>query len=135
MVDALTLGFGALLLLALAVVAWAGKGVLAAPRKAAAAAEAPGPGPSRDQALIARQVVDEQGQRLGETVRVEGDDVIVARGGSFLLVPRASLEEQGEKLKAVAINLAEAEARGEAWRKQQEDVMAYDDQGMPLPER
>jgi hypothetical protein len=134
MVDALTLGFGALLLLALALIAYAGKQVLAAPRKATAA-EGQGPGPSREQALIARQVVDEQGNRLGETVRVEGDDVVVSRGGAFLVLPRASLEEHGEKLRAVELNLAEAEARGEAWRKKQEDVMAYDDKGMPLPER
>lgn len=131
MVDALTLGFGALLVLCSALVVLAGRRVLAAP-KAPAAPAAPDPGSG----LVAREVRDAAKALVGETVRVEGGDVVVKKeGGGFLAVPRASLEEDGERLRLGDVDMAEAAAKGEAWRKRQEDVMRFDEKGMPILER
>ena len=130
MVDAVTLGFALLLLVALGLVAVSGRKVLANPR----APSAPPPSNDGDQHLVAREVVDEQGQRLGETVRIEGGDVVVKAEGSFLVLPKTALQAAGEKLRVLEFNRAQAEAQGEAWRKRQEDVMRYDAQGLPLPD-
>lgn len=131
MVATTTLLYLGLFLICAAVVVVVGRKVLAAPKPGEAAA---GPAPAHSP-WIAMAVVDAQGDALGEVVRIQGEEVVVKHGGMFLVVPRPALTEQGGKLRAGDFDRAEATARGEAWRKQQENVMKYDAQGMPVPER
>lgn len=87
------------------------------------------------QELVARKVRDPEGKDVGETVRVEGEEVVLKHEGTFLVVPKAALREDGERLRAEGVDWAEAKAKGEAWRTRQEDVMRSDAQGMPILER
>lgn len=129
MVETATLLFGALLVACAAVVLVMGRRVLAAPKPSEAPREAD-PG----SALVAREVLDEQGQRVGETVRVEGDEVVLKREGGFAMVPRAALRDDGNRLRAEGVDWVAAAVKGEAWRRRHEDTMEYDDKGMPVRE-
>lgn len=117
MVEPLAVGFALLFLASVAVFAVAMRRIVAAPRPA----DAPRPDPHLK--LVARVVVDEQGQRVGETVRAEGDDMILKQGATFLAVPRSVLREDGERLRAEGVDWALAKEKGEAWRARQENAI------------
>lgn len=129
MVETTTLAFAALLVVCAAVVLATGRKVLAARKPPEAPREAD-PG----SALVAREVLDEQGQRMGETVRVEGDEVVLKRETGFAVVPRAALREDGARLRVGDVDWSAAMEKGEAWRRRQDDTMRYDDKGMPVLE-
>ena len=69
---------------------------------------------------------------MGETVRVQGEDAVVKGPGGFLVVPKAALREDGERLRAEGVDWAHAKERGEAWRREHEDVLRFDEHGMPI---
>jgi hypothetical protein len=129
--EPLTLAFGALLLVCLVAVVVLLRRVRAAPKPQASV----GPPPDTDSKLVAREVRDEGGRRVGETVRVEGDEVVVKQEGAFLMVAKANLHEDADKLRAEGVDWDAARAKGEAWRQRQEDVMRYDEKGLPIPGR
>lgn len=133
MVEALVLGFAAVFLVSAAVFVVSLRKLAAAAQRREAGA-APGQAPDPDSRLVARQVLDEQGNPAGETLRVEGQQVVLKRGGEFLVVPRAALREDGEKLRAEGVDWEQARRDGEAWRSRQEDAMAYDETGLPVAE-
>ena len=131
MADATTYAFAGLLLLALIVLLVSARKVLASPLRGARKATEPGP----DSRLIARKVRDETGMLRGETVRVQGEDVVLHAATGFLVVPKASLREHGEELRAEGVDWTDAERRGIQWRDEHEDTMHVDDKGMPIVEK
>jgi len=121
MVSTLALAFVAVFLLSAAVFARSLKRALASPRPTGPSAADP------DHALVARPIVDEQGQPAGETVRVEGAEVVFKKDGKFYVVSKYHLTDYGTSLFIDSIDWAEAERRGEAWRAAQEDRLPPDD--------
>lgn len=123
MVEALGAVFGALFLVSAAVFAVSMRRLLATPKASA-------PPLDPDLQFVARPVLNEQGERVGESVRVEGDDVVVKQGAVFLVLPKASLKDEGPHLRAASIDWTDAAKRGEAWRARQEDRIS-DELGKP----
>jgi hypothetical protein len=123
------LGFGALLLLSLVATAVALARMLATPTPRLEAT------PSPDQRLVARKVLNQQGTPIGETVRVTPADLVVLSSGTFLLVPRSHIQEYGPDIMCDdGIDWEQAARRGEAWRKEHEDQLRFDEHGMLVRE-
>jgi hypothetical protein len=140
MVETLTLLFAAVTLACVAIFGLALRKVLAAPRAATPGSPEAGPSVPGTEAdlgtkLVAREVLDDEGKRVGETVRVQGDDVVLKGPEGFYVVPRTELKEEGERLRAHGVDWVLARNRGEIWRREHEDVMKVDDKGMPVLER
>ena len=121
--------FGALLLVSLVVALVALKRILATPVPKLEAT------PRSDQRLVARKVYNEQMTAVGETVTVTATDIVVKMGEKFALVPRSHLQEYGPDIVCDdGIDWAQAAERGEAWRKEHEDQLKFDDKGMLILE-
>lgn len=129
MVQLATVAYALILVAALALFAVGLRKVLATQRTAPKAAE-----PATDSRLIARKV-KRDGEVVGETVRVQGDEVVLHGKQGFLVVPKAALHEEGEDLRAEGVDWVEAERRGIQWRDEHEDAMQFDAQGMPVLEK
>ncbi|MCA1814606.1 MAG: hypothetical protein LC624_11785 [Halobacteriales archaeon] len=128
--DTTALLFGALVLASFAVVFVGMKRILATPTPKMEAT------PSSDQRLVARKVYNEQMTAIGESVRVTASDVVVKAQGKFLLVPRSHIQEYGPDIICDdGIDWKQAEERGEAWRKEHEDTLRFDDKGMMVLDR
>ena len=85
--------------------------------------------------LVLKFVEDPSGQRVGETVAVEGDELIIKDAQGFLAVPVASVTEAGEGLKLNApIDEPAARQRGEAWRERHHKVITYSESELPKDE-
>lgn len=72
-----------------------------------------------DQSMLCKFVVDGTGKRIGESVSMTQDVLIVKAGARFLGVPLKHVET-GEKNLVVKglIDFSKAYALGEAWRKE-----------------
>ena len=69
--------------------------------------------------LLCRFVVDSVGKKIGESVTIEDDILIIKKGGRFLGVPLKHVEEK-EKMVVVKglIDFSKAYELGENWRKE-----------------
>lgn len=97
-----------------------------------AAPSGPGQGPER---LLLRFVHDETGQRKGETVAVDGDNIIVKTPDGFASVPAAQLVDEGGNLKvAGAVDWDAARRVGEEWRSRSYKEITYSPEEVPKEE-
>ncbi|MBI2077680.1 MAG: hypothetical protein HYT80_04815 [Euryarchaeota archaeon] len=86
--------------------------------------------------MLLRFVEDEKGTRVGETVAVEADKMIVKAPGGFLAIPVAQLSESGPGLKLTGtFDEAAAKKEGEAWREKSHKVITYDPKELPPDEQ
>jgi hypothetical protein len=88
--------------------------------------------------VLSRFVDDEKGERVGETVGMDGDKVIVKSKdkASYYAVPRASLEEmEGDFKVRPGVDWKTAEEEGEAWKKRQHRLVEYTQDELPEDER
>ena len=91
---------------------------------------------SSGEKMLLRFVEDEKGARVGETVAVEGDQMIVKAPGGFLAVPTSQLSESGAGLKLTGtFDEAAAKSAGEAWRVKSHKVITYDAKELPSDEK
>lgn len=82
--------------------------------------------------LLLRFVVDASGQRRGETVALEGDQVVVKTPEGFLLVGRHQLHSEGATLLlAEDLDWGAARQAGEAWRQRSHKEIAYRPEELP----
>jgi len=88
--------------------------------------------PPIEEDLLARYVRDEEGNLVGETLQVRGDEVVLKQGARFFVVPRGAVSVKGPDLLASDVDWEEAEAAGEAWLEKRRDVLRYDDDGLPV---
>lgn len=82
------------------------------------AAKRPGgdDGEAEDTGSLLCQFVHHDGAIVGETVAVDGDQLILKQAGVFKAVPRAQVAPEGDDLRlAGTIDWAAAEAAGAAW--------------------
>ncbi len=85
--------------------------------------------------LLLRFVHDASGERKGETVAVEGDQVIVKNQEAFFQVPANQLEESGAGLKIAGdLDWDAARRAGEAWRERSHKVIEYRPDEVPKDE-
>lgn len=89
-----------------------------------------GPG-ELDLTYVARVVTADDGERIGESLSVAGDHVIVKDPEGFLAVPLAQVAESGEGLVVSDLDWDAARARGGDWAKEHEDPLEFDGEGMP----
>lgn len=95
-----------------------------------AAQDSPGDG------LLLRFVEDEGGRRVGETVAVEGADLVLKDAQGFLVVPITGVEENGPGLRLRgALDEAQARAKGNAWREKSHKLISYDPSELPPEDR
>ncbi len=68
--------------------------------------------------LLCRFVFDGTGVKVGETVSLAGDIIIIKNGKKYLGVPLKHIEEEGKTLMVKGlVDLSKAEELGEQWRK------------------
>lgn len=109
------------------------------------AARKPSPGKARSVAelvadeevsttsLLSRFVLNNKGETVGETLGLDGDDIVLKHEGSFLVVAQeAILEKDGMLLADANIDWDEARERGNEWQKASRDEIEYDGEGMPI---
>lgn len=89
-----------------------------------------GPG-ELDLTYVARVVTGDDGERIGESLSVADDHVIVKDPEGFLAVPLAQVAESGEGLVVSDLDWEAARARGGDWAKEHEDPLEFDGDGMP----
>jgi len=69
--------------------------------------------------LLCRFVLDGVGKKIGESVAVDDDVVIIKTGSKYLGVPLAHIEDQGKTLLVKGlIEQDKAELLGEKWRRE-----------------
>lgn len=86
--------------------------------------------------LLLRFVEDPQGRRVGETVAVEGDDLVLKDAAGFLVVPVGSVEENGPGLKMKEpLDESAARRKGDAWRERSHKVITYQESELPPEDR
>lgn len=69
--------------------------------------------------LLSRFVVDGKGRRVGESVSLAGDLLIVKSSGKYLGVPLKHVEENNESLLVKGlVDYDRAEQLGEKWREE-----------------
>lgn len=88
--------------------------------------------------VLSRFVEDADGTRLGESISMDGELVIIKGRDPVVYhaLPRASLQLDGESFKVVGeVDWPAAQAKGEAWRERQHRVVEYTDAELPEDER
>ena len=71
-----------------------------------------------DNTLLCRFVTDHSGKKIGESVSIDEDIIIIKSGSRFLGVPLKHIEEQEKNLIVKAlIDFDKAYEMGEKWRK------------------
>jgi len=69
--------------------------------------------------LLCRFVLDGSGRKIGESVAVDSDVVIIKSGGKYLGVPLKHIEETEKTLLVKGlVDFDKAEEMGEKWRKE-----------------
>ena len=72
-----------------------------------------------DENLLCRFVVDGKGNRIGESVSLDGDIIIIKSSSKYLGVPLKHIENEGKHLLVKGlIDFDRAELIGEQWRKE-----------------
>lgn len=90
------------------------------------AAEAP------HERLLLRFVDDPSGRRVGETMAVDGDDLVVKDASGFLVVAAADVEENGPGLRLkTPLDETEARRKGDAWKERSHKVITYEASELP----
>lgn len=102
----------------------------AAPDRDAKAKDRDGP-PPLDLTYVARVVTGTDGERIGESLCLAGDRVIVKDEEGFLAVPVAQVAESGEDLVVRDVDWDRARRLGGDWAKEHHDPIELDDEGMP----
>ncbi|MDI6917657.1 MAG: hypothetical protein QMC80_07670 [Thermoplasmatales archaeon] len=70
------------------------------------------------ESLIPRFVVNKNGEKIGETIGMDGQRIILKKNGDFYSVPVSVLDEHlGELTIKKNIDWETAKALGERWRK------------------
>lgn len=91
---------------------------------------------SPGETLLLRFVEDEKGTRIGETVAVEGETMIVKAAGGFRAIPISQLAEAGAGLKLTGTYDEDASRQaGEAWREKSHKVITYDPKELPTEDQ
>lgn len=104
--------------------------------KATAAAEAPtGAGAAGDEALLLRFVVDEAGERRGETVALDGDAFILKTADGFCRLGKDQIQDQGGTLRLVGpVDWESSKRDGDAWRVRSHKEITYTPEELPRDE-
>lgn len=107
-----------------------------APGKPTPAAAAPAAaGEPAHESLLLRFVQDESGQRVGETVAIDGDRVVVKTPAGFVEVPAAKLQAKGDAVRLESgVDWDEARRLGDAWRERSHKVISYSETELPKDE-
>lgn len=86
--------------------------------------------------VLSRFVFDAAGEKVGETVAMDGDKVIIKHGATFSAVPRRSLSEGDEGFNLAAdVDLDAARAAGADWKARQHKEITYSADELPEDER
>lgn len=86
--------------------------------------------------MLCRFVVDCGGKRIGETIAVDGDVLILKNGKEYLGLPISAVEAKDEgDLTVNEFDAAGAGAMGEVWRVKNFRLMRYGEDGLPLNEK
>lgn len=74
--------------------------------------------------LLCRFVVDREGNRMGESISIDEDILIIKKGEKYLGVPLKHIEDSGEAIKIKGIiEWDRMEEMGEEWKKKSLDLM------------
>ncbi len=74
--------------------------------------------------ILSRFILDRKGKQIGESIGVEGNQLIVKDRKKFFSIPLKSVQEKdNELLLKRKVNWAVAEKKGEKWRKHALDVI------------
>ncbi|MDX1612335.1 MAG: DUF5749 family beta-barrel protein, partial [Candidatus Thermoplasmatota archaeon] len=85
--------------------------------------------------LLSRFVLNASGDTVGETMALEGDQVILKTDEGFASVSLEDIiEKDGMLLVDANIDWDAAREAGQAWKQASTDEMQYDEKGMPVLE-
>jgi hypothetical protein len=74
--------------------------------------------------ILSRFIFNSKGTQMGETIGVEGKQLIIKNREKFYSIPLNSIKEKNDELTLVKkINWKRAEKKGEKWRKKALDVI------------
>ena len=74
--------------------------------------------------ILSRFIYDPKGKQVGETIGVEGKQLIVKNREKFYSIPLISIHEKNSELVLrKKVNWVKAEKKGEKWRKKALDVI------------
>ena len=74
--------------------------------------------------LLSRFIKDEEGNDLGESIGVEGQEMIMKQGAKFFIIPMNHIRQKTDHLEFHGkINWKAAEIKGERWRKRSLDII------------
>ncbi len=77
--------------------------------------------------LLCRFVLDGLGKKVGESVAIDEDILIIKSRGRYLGVPLKHIEEDGKTLLVKGlVDLSNAERMGERWRQESFNKIHYD---------
>lgn len=88
--------------------------------------------------VLSRFVNDQSGERIGESVGMDGDRVIVKtkKEPPYLALPRAALSEKDDAFQVTGeVDWEEAAREGGDWEKRQHRVVEYSDEELPEDEQ
>ncbi len=88
--------------------------------------------------ILSRFVDDQSGERIGETVGMEGERVIVMtkKDPPYLALPRAALSEKDDSFQVTGeVDWEEAAREGDDWQKRQHRLVEYSDEELPEDEQ
>ncbi len=79
--------------------------------------------------LLCRFVLDGNGRKVGESVGMDDDIIIIKSKDRYLGVPLKHVEEEGKKLLVKGlVDEGNAEVMGERWRKENFKEIKYDNE-------
>lgn len=82
---------------------------------------------------LSRFVLNTDGERIGETVGIDGERIIMKREEDFFSIPKDAIEEKyGDLLLSKPIDWEESKALGEQWREKSYNKIEYDEEGKPI---
>lgn len=82
---------------------------------------------------LSRFILNADGERIGETIGIDGERIIMKREEDFFSVPIEAIEEKyGDLLLSKAIDWDESKTLGEEWREKSSDKMEYNEEGKPI---
>ena len=77
--------------------------------------------------LICRFVLDGAGKKIGESVAIDKDIMIIKNGNKYLGIPLKHIEEEGKTLLVKGlVNRDKAEKLGETWRNDSFNIVKTD---------
>ena len=76
--------------------------------------------------LLCRFVLDGLGEKVGESVAIDGDIIIIKAGSKYLGVPLKHIEEEEKTLLVKGlVDQSKAEEMGESWRRKSLDEVDH----------